>query len=121
MMRFASNYDDYSQPRASYTAFANLNQQLGGAWFSNRLDELVVEGNEDNVEVYGYRFVQEPATVDVIWSLSPTVVLLPTSNGGAEVVGRDGSSWWVNAEDGMLRLYPSQSPIYVRQLIQANY
>ncbi len=121
MMRFASNYDDYSQPRASYTAFVNLNRQLGGAWFSNRLDELVVEDNKDNVEVYGYRFVQEPATVDVIWSLSPTVVLLPTDNAGAEVVGRDGSSWWVNAEDGMLPLYPSQSPIYVRQLIQANY
>ncbi len=115
MMRFASNYDDYSQPRPSYVAFSTLNRQLTGAWFSNELGEL---RTQENVPVYGYRFVQHPATVDVIWALSPTVVLMPTSNPGVEVVDRDGNAWWVGAHNGKVQLYPGPRPIYVRQLIQ---
>ncbi len=113
MMRFGSNYDDYSQPRPSYHAFTNLNRMLRGAWFERPLHEMIVEGD---ARVYALRFIQDPASVDVVWSLSPTVVWLPTPHDGVEVVNRDGDRWWVPAENGLVRLYPSESPIYVRQL-----
>jgi hypothetical protein len=113
MLRFASNYDDYSQPRPSYTAFSNLNRQLVGAWFERQLHEITVDGD---AWVFALRFVQEPATVDVVWSPTPTVILLPTHNTGVEVVDRDGNTWWVNAESGVVRLYVGPSPLYVRQL-----
>jgi hypothetical protein len=115
MLRFGNHHADYSQPRPSFTAFSNLNEQLSGAWFERQLHEINVQ---DDAWVFALRFVQEPANVDVIWSLSPTVVLLPTNNDGVEVVNRDGDRWWVHAENGFVRLYPNQSPIYVRHLRQ---
>lgn len=115
MLRFASNHDDYSQPRPSFTAFANLNRMLGGAWFEREVTEIIRGGTE---RVYALRFVQEPANVDVIWSLSPTMIRLPTPHNGVEVVDRDGNRWWEGAVNGYVTLYPNQSPIYVRQLRQ---
>jgi hypothetical protein len=111
-MRFAGNYDDYSQPRPSYTAFVTLNQQLGGADFERPLDEIrLVNGGG----VYAYRFLQDDATVDVIWSLEPSIIQVPTRHAEAEVFNRNGNRWTVTAEQGALRLYPDESPIYVRQ------
>lgn len=112
LMRFARNYDDYSQPRPAYTTFVTLNQQLGGSTFERRLDEVsVVSGGS----VYAYRFVRNNETIDVIWALTPSVVLLPTGAATADVYNRNGDRWTVAAENGALRLYPDGSPIYVRQ------
>jgi hypothetical protein len=86
---------------------------LGGAWFERRLTEIETDGT---ASVFALRFVQHPANVDVIWSLTPTVVDLPTPHEGVEVVSRDGERWWVGASNGKVRLYPDQTPIYVRHL-----
>lgn len=112
LMRFAGNYDDYSQPRPAYTAFVTLNRQLGGADFERPLDEIrLVSGGG----VYAYRFLQDDATVDVIWALEPSIIQVPTGHAEAEVYNRNGNHWTVTAEQGALRLYPDESPIYVRQ------
>lgn len=112
MMRFAGNYDDYSQPRPAYSAFVVLNQQLAAAQFERRLDEIDIIGGES---VYAIRFVNDSETVDVIWALKPSTILLPTAHTEAEVVSRDGHRWTVTAENGALRLYPDERPIYLRQ------
>ncbi len=112
MLRFASNYDDYSQPRPSFSAFVTLNQKLGGTAFERRLDEITVKSGGP---IHAYRFVRDHETIDVIWSLTPSVILLPTSHARADVYNRDGNRWMVLAEQGALRLYPDERPIYVRQ------
>lgn len=112
MLRFAGDHDDYSQPRPAYPAFMNLNQQLAGAHFQHHLHNLVASSGG---QVYALRFVQGSETVDVIWSLTPTVISLPTQHPGAIVSNRDGNMWWVPAENGVLRIYPNASPLYVRQ------
>ncbi|NJO83840.1 MAG: hypothetical protein HC828_14285 [Blastochloris sp.] len=112
LLRFANAYDDYSEPRTAFTAFTVLNQQLGGAAFERRLDSLTVVSGRD---IYAYRFTRDGETIDVIWSLQPSVIKLPTSQTGATVYNRNGDRWDVAAEDGALLLYPDTSPIYVRQ------
>jgi hypothetical protein len=113
MIRFARAYDDYSQPRPSYTAFSNLNRQLANAQFERYLHEVLV--SDEDAQVYALRFIQDNETVDVIWSLSPTSISLPTPHSHATIVNRNGDRWQEKAEGHMLRLYPNQSPIYVRQ------
>lgn len=113
MMRFAQAYDDYSQPRPSYNAFSNLNQQLAGAGFKRPLHEVIKI--DETAEVYALRFSHEQETIDVIWSLQPTMILLPTPHASAQVFNRDGAAWQVEAESGMLHLFPDDSPLYVRQ------
>lgn len=69
----------------------------------------------NDVQVYALRFVQGYETVDVIWSLSPTKILLQTTHESATVFNRDGDKWTVEASGGILEIYPSPSPIYLRQ------
>ncbi len=112
MMRFAGAYDDYSQPRPSYIAFIHLNEQLGGAYFERNLHEITTINQE---RVYALRFIQGEETVDVIWSMNPTKIMLPTGQARARVSNRNGDTWMVEAENGILTLFPNQSPLYVRQ------
>lgn len=112
MLRFAGNFDDYSQPRPSYSAFVTLNRQLGGASFERPLEEITVESGGS---VYAFRFVRDGETIDVLWALTPSSIRLPTQHAGADVYNRDGNRWSVAAEEGALRLFSDQSPIYVRQ------
>lgn len=112
MLRFGRAYDDYSEPRPAYTAFTVLNNQLAGATFERRLDEVAVT---NTVRLYALRFVRDTETIDVIWSLTPTKIEIPTRSRGATVFNRDGNQWWVPAAGRKLTLYPDQRPIYVRQ------
>jgi hypothetical protein len=112
MMRFAQSHDDYSQPRPAFDAFATLSEQLGSAHFERRLYEItpLTEG-----PVYALRFGTPFETIDVIWSITPATILLPTAQQEIEVINRDGNRWYVPAVGGYARLYPDQRPIYVRQ------
>lgn len=110
VLRFGRNYDDYSEPRPAYTAFAALNANLANAGYQRRLDEATLLSGSG---FYGLRFARGGENVDVLWALSPSVVTLPTSAEGVQVVNRSGDSWWVAAENGVVRLYPDVSPIYV--------
>jgi polysaccharide biosynthesis protein PslG len=110
VLRFGRNYDDYSEPRPSYTAFKTLNGNLARATFERRLPDLRVESGDN---VYALRFGRLQETVDVVWALTPSIVLLPTTGDGVQVVNRNGDSWWVPAENGWVRLYPDASPLYI--------
>jgi polysaccharide biosynthesis protein PslG len=110
VLRFGRNYDDYSEPRPSYTAFVALNRNLAGATFERRLDEVRLLSGE---RVYALRFRRGGAAIDVLWALTPSVVDLPSPGADARVVNRSGNAWGVSAESGALRLYPDASPIYV--------
>lgn len=112
MMRFAKAYDDYSESRPALAAFATLSHQLADATFERRLHEMVVIAGES---VYALRFRRGAETIDVLWSLTPSIVLLPTNQMEVAVINRDGNRWFVPAEGGMVRLYPDQRPIYVYQ------
>lgn len=112
LLRFAGGYDDYNQPRPAFSAFATLNEQLGGAAFERRLDNIhAIEGGN----VYAFRFIRGDHVIDVIWALTPSTILLPTAQPQAEIANRAGDRWTLAAEEGALRLYPNASPIYVRQ------
>jgi polysaccharide biosynthesis protein PslG len=112
LLRFARSYDDLSQPRPAFSAFMALNQELRGASFERRLDTFdVVQGGD----VYALRFVRDGETIDVIWALTPSTILLPSTQARADVVNRAGDSWSVAAEAGRVQLFPDGSPIYVHQ------
>jgi hypothetical protein len=117
LLRFANAYDDYSEPRAAFTAFTALNQQLGGAAFERRLNDVTVVQGKD---VYAYRFTRGYETIDVIWSPKPSTIKLPTNQAGATIYNRNGDRWEISAETGALTLYPDANPIYVRQSSSSN-
>lgn len=112
MLRFGRAYDDYSQPRPAYTAFTVLNNQLAGAQFERYLNEIIVTGD---ARVYALRFVKDGQRVDILWSLTPTKIELPTDARGATVINRNGDQWWVDAAQRKLTLYPDTSPLYIYQ------
>ncbi|NJL32756.1 MAG: hypothetical protein HC893_01475 [Chloroflexaceae bacterium] len=118
LLRFASNYDDYNDPRPALTAFRVLNQRLTGATFERyRYDFQVVgeHGNTGQQNVYVLRFVRGGETIDVVWSLVPGVILLTADQPQARLFNRDGFDWTVQAEGNRLRLYVGQTPLYVVQ------
>ncbi len=74
----------------------------------------------DGPDVSAVRFMrQDGQAVDVLWSLTPATVRLPTASATAYVVDRDGTQGAngagraVASSNGMLTLNVSDSPIYV--------
>ncbi len=111
MLRFAEYHDDYSQLRPAFNAFTVLNTHLGSATFEGHLPRVVLAGQDH--EVYTLRFVRNGQPVDVVWSVTPAAILMPTDYKEVVVSNRDGDVWTERAERGMLRLYPDHSPIYI--------
>ncbi len=121
MLRFASNHDDFSQPRPAFTAFSNLNRMLGGAYFERAVDRTIryVDTQRGQRErVYALRFIQEPASVDVVWAVNPVQIYYPTAHSGIEVVDRDGNAQWIGASGGYVQMEVGPTPVYVRQPLQ---
>jgi hypothetical protein len=115
MLRFAEYYDDYSQLRPAFTAFTVLNQQLSGATFEGHVQKIVLPEKDRDEDVYALRFSRGSEIIDVVWATHSTAILLPTTSAEVQILNRNGNTWTEKAERGMLRLYPDQSPIYVRQ------
>lgn len=68
----------------------------------------------DGPDATAVRFTRPDKTVvDVLWSVDPVQLNLPTTSGGAQVTNRDGATRQVEARNGALPLAVSSSPIYV--------
>jgi hypothetical protein len=68
----------------------------------------------DGPDVTAVRFTRSDKTVvDVLWSVDPTQVSLPSSSDKAQVTDRNGTAKQVDAKNGALPLSVSSSPIYV--------
>jgi polysaccharide biosynthesis protein PslG len=113
LLRFASGHDDLTSVRPAYSAFATLNRELAGARFERQLGEVTLLSGGP---VYALRYRAGDETIDVVWALVPSEILLPVPGDGAEAANRYRDRWWVAAEAGALRLYPEPSPIYIRSL-----
>jgi hypothetical protein len=67
----------------------------------------------DGPDASAVRFTRDDGqVVDVLWSVDPTQVNLPTAS-SAQVIDRDGGTRAVNGASGLLPLNVSSSPIYV--------
>jgi hypothetical protein len=68
----------------------------------------------DGPDVSAVRFTRtDGQVVDVLWSVDPSQVSLPTGSARAQVTERDGATKAVEAKDGKVALSVSSKPIYV--------
>jgi len=66
-------------------------------------------------EVYGERFGDGDAVVDVVWALGERTLQLPAVGSAGIVTERNGSSRTIRATDGQYTLAVGPSPVYLRQ------
>lgn len=105
----ANGVPDYPLSFDAFRIENSPDQPAGGGTIY--LDDLQSGEGPDATAVHFTR--RDNTVVDVLWSVDPTQVNLPTLSTGAQVTDRNGVTRQVSAANGALPLSVSSNPIYV--------